>query len=293
MISTIDPLFSVIIPTCHRNDSLSICLDCLAPGNQTLEAENYEVIVSDDGSAPTARELIEKHYPWAKWIEGPKRGPAANRNHGARQARGEWLVFTDDDCMPGNGFLAAYRQLAINNKVEVLEGRTQPSGIRSRVDMECPENLTGGYLWSCNMAVKKILFLNMGGFDTGFPGPAMEDVEFRTRLVKAGQRFEFVPDALVLHPWRIRKNMEYLRLHSLSRCYFVNKHPEKAKTLSFTALATELARRLFRQIPPVAFACRGRGLGRELLLTFYTTYALMIYSKKSLSNDLTSLLSWK
>jgi len=38
---------SVIIPTCHRNDLLAKCLDCLAPGVQTLPPEQYKVIVTE------------------------------------------------------------------------------------------------------------------------------------------------------------------------------------------------------------------------------------------------------
>jgi glycosyltransferase involved in cell wall biosynthesis len=66
------PIFSVIIPTYHRNDLLAKCLDCLAPGTQTLHTEQYEVIVTDDGSQTTAEEMIKQQYPWAKWVAGPR-----------------------------------------------------------------------------------------------------------------------------------------------------------------------------------------------------------------------------
>ena len=70
---------SIVIPTCHRNESLGRCLDALAPGVQTLEAKLYEVIVTDDGIATSAEEMVKSKYSWAEWFEGPKRGPAANR----------------------------------------------------------------------------------------------------------------------------------------------------------------------------------------------------------------------
>ncbi|MFM6609030.1 MAG: glycosyltransferase family 2 protein, partial [Dolichospermum sp.] len=62
------PLFSVIIPTYHRNDLLAKCLDWLTHGVQTLPADKYEVIVSDDGYQSTAQEMIEQNYPWVKWV---------------------------------------------------------------------------------------------------------------------------------------------------------------------------------------------------------------------------------
>jgi len=99
---------SIVIPTCHRNESLARCLDALAPGVQTLEPEFYELIVTDDGTAANAKEMVKLNYSWAKWVEGPKRGPAANRNYGAAQAKHEWLVFTDDDCVPCQNYLKVF-----------------------------------------------------------------------------------------------------------------------------------------------------------------------------------------
>ena len=99
----------MVVPTYRRNDSLARCLDQLVEGRQTLPFHMYEVIVSDDGpEGSNARLLVEEKYPWVRWVAGPARGPAANRNRGASQARGGWLVFTDDDCLPQAGWLAAY-----------------------------------------------------------------------------------------------------------------------------------------------------------------------------------------
>jgi len=274
-------LLSVIIPTCHRNDLLAKCLDCLAVGNQILAAPKYEVIVTDDGSMTTAREMIETQYSRARWIEGPRKGPAANRNSGAQHAVGNWLVFTDDDCLPDPAFLSNYWDAVMNTDAPVLEGKTLPLGTRTRVDMECPVNETGGYLWSCNMAIRKDLFFEFDGFDTNFPGPAMEDVDLRTRLVKAGKNIQFVAGAVARHPWRLKRGFRFWRLHSESRVYFTTKHPEIADTISLPSLAMELARKLLKQLPPIALNCRGRGLARELLLTAYMTYAIIASSRRT------------
>ena len=104
---------SVIIPTCRRNQDLSLCLGALRPDHQK-SAFTYEVIVTDDGSKSTAEELIRVKYAWARWVAGPRRGPAANRNAGARNARGAWVLFLDDDCIPVPGWVDAYAT-AIHN----------------------------------------------------------------------------------------------------------------------------------------------------------------------------------
>src|SRR5438045_1828179 len=101
-------LLSVIIPTCNRPHLLAKCLERLEPGAQALPHERYEVIVSDDGAEHSAQRLIAAHFSWAIHAPGPRKGPAANRNNGARRGRNEWLVFSVDDCLPDHNWLSAY-----------------------------------------------------------------------------------------------------------------------------------------------------------------------------------------
>ncbi|HJP82436.1 MAG TPA: glycosyltransferase [Fimbriimonadaceae bacterium] len=194
-------MISVIIPTCHRNDLLAKCLDCLTPGKQTLDPYEYEVIVTDDGSQSTAEQFIREKYPWVKWTAGPKRGPAANRNHGARLASGEWIALTDDDCLPSAGWLNAFKS-AMKLGTQVYEGRTTCEGGLPSPLFASPTNESGGYLWSCNMMISRVLFEELNGFDETFPFAAMEDVDFRDRIVATGHEFVFVPEAVIDHPPR-------------------------------------------------------------------------------------------
>lgn len=199
------PRFSVIIPTYHRNHSLAKCLDCLVPGVQTLPAEQYEVIVTDDGSQTTAEEMIREHYPWVEWVAGPCTGPAANRNNGAKHARGEWLAFTDDDCLPVPNWLQAFAE-ATSESVLALEGAIHPLGDPNQDLAECPVNLTGGYFWSSNIAVQRSLFQKLGGFDQNYPCyghiHGHEDQDLHLRLCPL-TKILFVPDARVFHPVRL------------------------------------------------------------------------------------------
>jgi len=261
---------SIVIPTCHRNESLARCLDALAPGVQTLEPEFYELIVTDDGTAANAKEMVKSNYSWAKWVEGPKRGPAANRNYGAAQAKHGWLVFTDDDCVPCRNYLKTFWVRAGTCKAPVLEGKTSPLGPRSRVDSVCPINESGGYLWSCNFAIKREVFLKIGGFDENFPTAGMEDVDLRTRLLKMPVEIEFLPDALVLHPWTQRKGFRYQVLHSQSALYYQSKHPETAPDQPLVTALMDLMRNPVRALP-LWVGCRGKGAMRELLLAFHYT----------------------
>ena len=195
------PRFSIIIPTRHRNDTLAACLDCLSPAKQTLASDLYEIVVTDDGSSSTAEAMLRERYPWVRWVAGPRRGPASNRNNGAHHATGEWLIFTDDDCLPDPGWLNAYAE-AIRPDYRVYEGKTScPDGTGSVLEF-APVNEDGGWLWSCNMMFHRTVFEKIGGFDESFPSAHMEDVDLRERLKAADIAFLFVPSALILHPAR-------------------------------------------------------------------------------------------
>lgn len=262
--------FSVIVPTCDRPDMLAACLRQLAPAQQTLPAESYEVLVSDDGTTSLTEGMIQREFPWARCTTGPRRGPAANRNHGAVEASGEWVVFIDDDCVPTAGWLQAYATALLKAPaIQVLEGCTLASGVRGSIDMEAPINTHGGFLWSCNFAIRRELFLGLGGFDTGFPGPAMEDVEFRERLREQGVPFVFVPDAVVHHPWRKRKGHRFIHVYARSVDYFVEKHPRQKRRFGPRFLTRVLVGQIWRNTGEAFRVCGGRGLFRTVWLEFY------------------------
>lgn len=197
------PRWSVVVPTFDRLETLSVVLERLAPGAQTLDAHEYEVIVTDDARSARTREALAARFPWARWVEGPARGPAANRNNGAAVARGEWIVLTDDDTVPDAGLLAAYATAAANApEADVLEGRTTCAAGFGTPMHYAPVNETGGRLWSCNLAVRAARFRAIGGFDEGFTVAHMEDQDFRERLRLSGARIAWVPTAVVDHPPR-------------------------------------------------------------------------------------------
>jgi GT2 family glycosyltransferase len=221
------PLLSVIIPTCHRNQDLILCVEALRPENQQTHVA-YEVIVTDDGRRSSAEEIVRQQYPWARWCPGPQQGPASNRNSGARKASGQWVLFLDDDCIPVSSWISAY-SAAIRSFPEysLFEGQTigGPNS-RTRSDHESPLNLQGGLLWSCNFCINRQLFLDVGGFDENFPVAYMEDTDLQFRLKERGHTSKFVADACVQHPWRPRKGAYFCVAMAKSLCYFVVKHPE-------------------------------------------------------------------
>lgn len=239
-------LFSVIIPTCNRNKALGLCLERLGPAqqeNMTLIApENtdasktpytYEVLIIDDSPNARACPFAQEHFPWARWEAGPKKGPAFNRNQGAKSACGEWLIFTDDDCLPQKQWLWQFAQALQSVECYALEGSILPDGDPNADLSVCPINHTGGNFWAANIAIKKTLFHTVGGFDEQFLRPKLEDSDLYLRL-KEKTTIPFVKEALVLHPVQQLSliqacKKEYLDLPS--HAYFLAKH-YKSRTLS-------------------------------------------------------------
>lgn len=223
-------LTSVIIPTYQRPGDLARCLDQLAPEAQTLPFDQYEVIVTDDeGEGSATEHLVKEHYPWARWVPAPGRGPAANRNNGARYASGEWLVFTDDDCIPQPRWLGAYADAIRETSCNILEGPTHAEGPRESLAWYAPINTEGGRLWSCNFSARSDVFHQLDGFDESYPF-ALEDMDFKTRVSEAGFSTVFVKKAAVVHPWRVQSPSAIFQrqLRELRGWYrFAQKHPDK------------------------------------------------------------------
>jgi len=170
---------------------------------QEVDAQVYEVIVSDDGVLNTAEELVRRQYPWVKWVEGRRRGPAANRNNGAKSATGEWLVFLDDDCLPEVGWLAAIYSEAKAGQVDVIEGKTMRADQTDGALKYGIENAYGGGFFSCNLAIRRQVFFDIGSFDEDFLEAGGEDMEFAWRIQNRGITFKYVNEAMVLHPVRV------------------------------------------------------------------------------------------
>ena len=226
------PTFSIVIPTYRRPERLAACLQSLAALD--YPRDRFEVIVVDDGSgAPVAARSAPLELTV---MTQPHAGPATARNRGAARARGDYLAFTDDDCMAEAGWL---RGLAVRF------GEAPDHAIGGRTLNALPENpyssatqllLDFLYEWSIksgrgtffasnNLAVPTGLFRARGGFDTGFPLAAGEDREFCDRWARLGGRLTYAPDAVVRHGHHLtlrgywRQHVNYgrgaLRFHRL------------------------------------------------------------------------------
>ena len=264
---------SVIIPTFKRPEALSVCLTNLTSEFQKLSLDDFEVIVTDDAPGDAQRDSLRRDFPWVHHNLAPQKGPACNRNSGAKRARGEWLVFLDDDCIPQPSLLSAYMgAIHKNPDYSVFEGSTLPERRKIRMDVDAPINDRGGYLWSCNFAIKRALFWEVGGFCELYPYACMEDVDFREQLKERNVEFLFVPEASVVHPWRtFTSDASVFRMRLISHAIFFRRYPLLRP--SFYKICKAIVRGwvllVFREAPRLKFRGFWACVARQWKLTLF------------------------
>lgn len=201
---------TVVIPSRNRQNALESCLDALAV--QTLPPGSFEVIVVDDGSEPPlaldpARYTEKFHL---KLLRQQNTGPAGARNRGVAEACGEFLAFTDDDCLPTPTWLEKL-VAALRENPEALVGGSTFNGLKDDLFAETSQLIVemvyehfnrdpaNAYFFaSNNMACRKSEFLAIGGFDPSFC-IASEDREFCDRWRMGGRRLVWLCDSLIEH----------------------------------------------------------------------------------------------
>lgn len=202
------PDVSVVIPARDAEGSLGLTLDALS--QQELDGE-IEVIVVDNGSLDGTAALAEARG--MRVLRRPRGdGPGAARNEGAAAASADVLAFTDADCEPSRGWLAA--ALGALNTADLVLGPVAP--VRTPAPLDRTVQITGhtGLFETANLVVRRATFERAGGFPAGLEprggAPFGEDVLFGWTAVRNGARVAFCPDALVLHAVQPRGTREFL-----------------------------------------------------------------------------------
>ena len=271
--------FSVVIPTYERPNDLRVCLNSLSNEAQ-LVAPNYEIIVTDDSMSDVSKKIVEKEFPHVSWGKGKQNGPAGNRNAGVNRAKGEWILFIDDDCIAGKGYINAYYNAIMQNPEIVLyEGRIYPDRPRKTWAECCPENTSGGMFWTSNLCVRKSTFLEIGGFDERFR-VAYEDIDFAYRIISKGLKSKFVRHASVCHPWRTLKhegnNWKPKGFEVSELLLFIEKHPDAKEHNSPLVYSRHLIRMLIKDLPYVVFKLRFRGISILINKIITTTRTIAV-----------------
>lgn len=206
------PALSVVIATYNRLPSLRTTLQDLA--RQTLPANQFEVVVIDDGSdAAVAPHLEDLSLPYHLVVERQANaGQAAARQRGVTRARGDIIVIVDDDMRLPPDFLSAHQRahdegarvglghIAApddDGRLKVFERFHIRQLARFVETMRAGAQPRGVHLCTGNVSFRREDFLAVGGFDTSLL--RSEDRELGIRLEKRGGKLVFVDDARSLH----------------------------------------------------------------------------------------------
>lgn len=203
-------LFSIVIPTYNRPERLQLCLESIA--QLDYSRDRFEVIVVDDGSSTPLEATVAPFQSQIDitLIRQPNAGPASARNTGAAHAEGQFLAFTDDDCVLLPTYLQTLEQYALRSPDRLIGGRTLnalPENICSAASQALIDYLYSYYnetsdacfFASNNFAMPVAQFQALGGFDTSFPLAAGEDREFCDRWLHQGYKMLFAPTVQIRH----------------------------------------------------------------------------------------------
>jgi GT2 family glycosyltransferase len=197
---------SVILCTYSRVHLLERVLRSLAC--QTAASEEFEIVVVDDGSTDGTAELCARagrDLSNLKYVSmGKNLGLATAGNEGIRSARGEVLLFIDDDCLAQEDWVecmmsslqrhplaAGAIQSPVSNYIKLCHNISQFHPFMKR-----RTEGWAGAIAGANMGIRRSVLEQLGGFDEKSKVPDME-LMLRARL--KGHRVHFTPRAVVIH----------------------------------------------------------------------------------------------
>lgn len=187
-------MISVIVPTHNRRVLLEKKLHALES-----QAQPFEVIVIADGCTDDTLGFLQTYKPnySLRFLETPSKGAAFARNTGAREAKGERLLFSDDDVIPGSSWIKVHTEATSPNAV-VVGKLVLPRHLKHGATFTGPKafwwNATGA-----NTSLSKALFFHAGAYDESFAAYGGEDPDLGWRLKQAGATFVFTDKALAEH----------------------------------------------------------------------------------------------
>lgn len=250
---------SVILCTYNRSDLLpEAARSILAQPAPTTDG--YELIIVDNNSTDDTRKAVEKlraDFPdRVRYLFEPRQGRSFALNTGIREAKGEIVLFTDDDILAEPDWLASIHRAFETSAAEGVGGRVCPNWEAERPSWLVEElygtlglidyGAEAGWLdddrlpIGCNVAFRRGVFDRIGLYNTalGRKGEALfssEDDEFCRRLLRAGGRIYYEPAAVIVHRvpvYRLKKRyfrrwhrftgMSDARVHDPDVVYLMN-----------------------------------------------------------------------
>lgn len=265
-------LLSVIIPTYRDWDTLQQCIDALA--SQDLPSTVFEIIVANnDPASPTPTGWHAPENCRVIMAETP--GSYCARNAGLRVARGEFIAFTDSDCIPKTDWLSSGIAILRTASCDRVAGKIEvfkPDGGDNLVYLF--EKHTAfrqdiysglGFCATANLITRKALFEDVGYFREDLLSGG--DTEWNRRATLAGKSISYSEACVVLHP--ARSSIEELKRKArrLAGGLYTKNDSLYLDVLKSPFPSKTLVRTCFKMRTPI----------KQKLSVFMTGYRLKLY----------------
>ena len=242
---------SFIIPVYNRPDELEELLGSF------LELEgnhDFEIVVVEDGSQISSSAIIDKFINNLdiSYFYKANSGPGDSRNFGMDNAKGNYFIILDSDCILPKSYMTSVLKSLNKNFVDCFGGPDAAhesfSNLQKAINFAMTSFITTGGIRggknsvdafqprSFNMGISKEAFEATKGFGKLHPG---EDPDLSIRLIKLGFKTKLIPEAFVYHKRRISWSKFYKQVNKFGQARpILNKwHPETKKiTYWFPAL---------------------------------------------------------
>jgi len=238
------PLFSFIIPVFNRPNEVEELLQSLT--QQTVDSSMFEVIVVEDGSQITCKEVCERfseqlnlHYFYKE-----NSGPGQSRNYGADKSCGEYYIVLDSDVVLPETYMQHVLDEIKREPCDAFGGPDRAhhdfSPIQKAISYSMTSFFTTGgirggkkkldkfYPRSYNMGIKSDVYKALNGFSKMRFG---EDIDFSIRIFDNGYSCRLFPEAWVYHKRRtdFRKFFKQVYNSGIARINLYKKYPSSLK----------------------------------------------------------------
>jgi mycofactocin system glycosyltransferase len=280
------PFVSVIIPVKNRPQDIRECLTSLT--SLDYPKNKVEIIVVNDGSTDSTGEVIQTFD--VKAIHPPRSiGASACRNLAAREANGDFLGFTDSDCVVHPHWLKELSPYFNDQKVGIVGGFVSNfyhhspldryEEVKSSLNMgplpfRVEDQFSSAYVPSCNLIIRKKAFFEVNGFQEDLV--VGEDVDLCWRTRKLGYHLQYIPRGKIEHKHRNDLLPMLMRRYDYgtSEAILYLRHRDKRKRLYLPAIYSIFYISVSLGIILQHLALFGLGLG-ILLVDFFRKYLKM------------------
>lgn len=273
-----DPKVSIIIPVYNQ---IHYTYACLVSILQYTRDVSYEVIIADDVSTDATEHLPNYAEGLVICRNSVNQGFLRNCNHAARQAKGEYIMFLNNDTQVTEGWLSSLvNQIEsdpgigmVGSKLVYPDGRLQEAGgiiwsdgsgwnYGRLDDPDKPEyNYVKDvdYISGAAILLSNKLWKQIGGFDTRFAPAYCEDSDLAFAVRKAGYRVVYQPLSKIIHFEGVSNGTD-VEGSGLKRYQVANSKKLKEKW------AAEFAKQCENDGNPDPFRARERSLGKKIIL---------------------------